>query len=154
MGTRKRVFATALILSGAMFCSSAAAQQSNPPVAQPRIDEAQLLLKARDEARPKAKAAQKRLREGGKPFDFLGFDNARSGRDQHLRIAKSAREKLAAYGEYAKVARRLERQIQDEVSQGLHPIDFSVIARFERLQAEVELAQAEGRLPVPPEKGK
>jgi hypothetical protein len=107
-----------------------------------------------EEERPKAKAAQKRLREGGKPYNFLGFDNARSARDQHLRTANSAREKLAIYEEHVKAAKRLERQIHDEVTGGLHPVEFSVIARFERLQAEVELAQAEGRLPVPPEKGK
>jgi hypothetical protein len=112
------------------------------------------LLKARDEARPKAKAAEKRLREGGKPYDFQGFEKARSARDEHLRVAKTAKEKLTAYGEYARAAKRLERQIEEEVSKGVHPADFGVIAHFERLQAEVELAQAEGRLPVSPEKGK
>jgi hypothetical protein len=154
MSARTKVSATVLIMTGAILCSPAVAQQSNPPAGQSPTNEAQQLLKARDEARPKAKAAEKRLRAGGKPYDFQGFEKAREARDRQLKTTKNPREKLVVYMEYAKAAKRLERQIHDEVTRGLHPADFSVIAHFERLQADVELAQAEGRLPVPQEKGK
>jgi hypothetical protein len=112
------------------------------------------LIKAWDEARPKAKAAERRLREGGKPYDFQGFEKARAARDHQLRTAKSAEGRVAAYAEYVKAAKRLEKHVEEEVNRGAEPIDFLPVARFERLQAEVDLAQVEGRLPSSPQKGK
>jgi len=108
------------------------------------FNEIQQLLKARDDAQVKAKAAEKELREAGVLIDSLGFDSARVTRDQQA----STGSKLAAYDLYAKTAKRLERKVQTEVEVGKRQVRFSDIARFERLQAEVELAQVEGRLPV------
>jgi beta-lactamase regulating signal transducer with metallopeptidase domain/HEAT repeat protein len=107
---------------------------------------AQQLVKARDEARLKAAAAEKKLTESGAPAGSLGFDRARGERDTLLAAARDSREKLAAYYRYANEAKRLERSIEDEVLRGVRPVDVREIARFERLQAEVEMALAQGRL--------
>ena len=108
------------------------------------FNEIQQLLKARDDAQVKAKAAEKELREAGVIIDSLGFDSARATRDQRASTAS----KLAAYDRYAETAKRLERKVQTEVEMGQRQVRFSDIARFERLQAEVELAQVKGRLTV------
>jgi hypothetical protein len=110
-------------------------------------DDAQQLLKARDEAQLRAKAAEKKLVEAGMPVDSLGFDQARLERARQLAAAKSLDEQLAVYARYVTAARELERKVELEVTAGARPIDFREMARFERLQAEVELAQAAGRLP-------
>jgi RNA polymerase sigma factor (sigma-70 family) len=115
-----------------------------PVQAADEFDEIQQLLKARDDAKVKAKAIEKRMREAGVQIDSMGFDSARVTRDQQA----SAGSKLAAYDLYAKTAKRLERKVQTEEELGKRMIGFSEIARFERLQAEVELAQVEGRLPI------
>jgi len=114
----------------------------------PAVDEAQQLLKARDEARVKAIAMEARIRETGTRFDSLGFDGARSARDRELATARSFVEKLAAYDRYAEAAKRMERKIRDEVERGVRPVGVEEIARFERLQAEFELAEVRGRLPA------
>ena len=120
--------------------------EADSSAAQRAAEEAQQLLKARDEARLKAAAAEKRLTESGAPVGSLGFDRARVERDRFLAAAKDSREKLAPYYRYANEAKRLERTLEDEVVRGVRPVDVREIARFERLQAEVELAQAQGRL--------
>ena len=146
MNTQLKLLTFTIVLSAGVLCSPPvqAADETAPSAAQRAHDEAQQLLKARDDARVKAKAAEKKLREAGVHIDSLGFDSARAARDQQA----STGSKLAAYARYAKTAKRLERKAQTEVEQGKRAMAFSEIARFERLQAEVELAQVEGRLPV------
>ena len=136
----------AIALCCAVLCSApaTAVDQPAPSEAQRAHDEAQQLLKDRDEARPKAKAAEQKLREGGLSADSLGFENARAIRDQQ----SASGSKATAYDRYAKTAKRLEKKIQDEVERGVRPIVCLDIARYERLQAEVDLARIAGRLPA------
>lgn len=150
MSTRIKVLATAMFVSGGVLCSSPAQETvaAASSAAQRAHDEAQRLVRARDEARQKATVAEKRLREAGVRLDPLGFETAHAGRDRQIAAANQSGDRLAEYDRYAKAARRLERKIQTEIEAGVRPIDVGDIARFERLQAEVELAQAEGRLPV------
>jgi len=136
--------AVALCFTAAWLVQPIAAQQPAPSPAQQAHDEAQRLLKDRNEARPKAKAAEKKLREGGLSPVLLGFEPARAIRDR--RAASGSR--LAAHDQYAKTAKQLEKKIRDEVERGVRPVICQDIARFERLQAEVDLARVAGRLPA------
>jgi hypothetical protein len=56
--------------------------------------------------------------------------------------------KAEAYDRYAKTARQIEKRIRDEVERGVLPPLAADIGRFERLQAEVDLARIAGRLPA------
>lgn len=91
-----------------------------------------------------AKAAEKKLREAGLEPESLGFEAARALRDRH----GLAGSQLAAYDRYVKTANELEKKIQDEVQRGVRPVICQDIARFERLQAKVDLARISGRLPA------
>lgn len=119
-----------------------------PAVSEAKInrDQAQQLLKERDEARPKAEAAEKKMRDAGAGprVDALGFASAKSLRDQQAASESKAR----AYDRYARTAKQIEKRIQDEVYRGLQPPLAADIARFERLQAEVDLARIAGLLPA------
>ena len=44
--------------------------------------------------------------------------------------------------------KQIEKKIKDEVDRGVQPLIAADIARFERLQAEVDLARLAGRLPA------
>ena len=155
MSNRIKILMTAMILSSGVLCSLPAQESAGATssAAQRAHDEAQQLLRARDEARQKARVAQKKLLEAGVRLDPLGFDSARATRDQQVTATNQSGDKLASYDRYAKSAKRLERKIQTEIEAGIRPIEAGDIARFERLQAEVELAQAEGRLPIPKHEG-
>src|SRR6266545_2889642 len=148
MSKQMKALAITMALSSGILYSMPlrGAEIPGPPALHHPEDETQQLLRDRDDAAPKARAAQTKLREAGVLIDSMGFDSARSTRDQKLSAATSAQEKLAAYDRYAKIAKRLEGKVQSEVKQGLRGVDFSDIARFERLQAEGELAEAKGRL--------
>ncbi len=121
------------------------ADVSAPSATQVR-DEAQQLLKERDEARLKADAAVEQLRRAGRvrSAEELGFAGAKRVRDQEARSGS----KTEAYERYAKTAKQLEKKTQKEVMVGTKPVLMNDIARFERLQAEVDLARITGRLPA------
>ena len=137
------VFAVAAILCCGNRMHAADEPARSP--AQVAHDESQQLLKERNEARPKAKAAEQKLREGGgvQP-ESLGFESAKALRDKQA--ASGAR--ATAYDRYAKTAKQIEKKIKDEVERGVLPVIAADIARFERLQAEVDLARIAGRLPA------
>ncbi len=94
----------AIALCCGVLCSppATAAEQPAPSAAQRAHDEAQQLLKDRDEARPKAKAAEQKLREGGPSPASLGFESARALRDKQVTSGAS----MVAYDRYAKAARK------------------------------------------------
>ena len=121
-----------------------AAEQSAPSVGQRARDEVQQLLKDRDEIRPKAKDAAQRLQDNGLSPASLGFERARATRDQEA----ASGSKLAAYERYLKTANKLERKIRDEVGRGVRGVGCDDIARFERLQAEIDLTRIRGLLPA------
>jgi len=131
----------------AILCCNIQLQAADEPArsaTQVARDEAQRLLKERDEARPKAKAAEQKLREAGVQPESLGFENAKALRDKQA----AAGAKATAYDRYAKTAKQIEKKIKDEVDRGVRPLLATDIARFERLQAEVDLARIAGRLPA------
>jgi len=135
----------AVTLAVALCCGiQVQAAEQSASAAQHARDEAQPLLKDRDEARAKAKAAEQKLRDNGLSPASLGFESARATRDQQA----ASGSKLAAYDRYAKTAKQLEKKIQDEVYRGVRGVGCEDIARFERLQAEIDLARITGRLPA------
>jgi hypothetical protein len=121
-----------------------AAEQSAPSAAQRAHNDAQRLLREWDAARPKAQAAERLMRESGLNPASLGFDSARELRDRQALSGS----KLEAYDRYFKTAKKLEKSIREEVYIGTKAVLCQDIARFERLQAEVDLARIEGRLPA------
>ena len=137
-----------VVTLAAMLCGGVQMQAADEPArssGQIVRDEAQQLLKERDEARAKAQAAEKKLREAGAaPSESLGFASAKSLRDQQAAAGATA----SAYDRYAKTAKQIEKRIKDEIDRGLQPLLVADIARFERLQAEVDLARIDGRLPA------
>lgn len=136
--------AVALCLALASLTHATAAVQSAPSPSRQAYLEAQQLLKERNEAKPIAKAAETKLREAGLDPGSLGFGSARAIRD---RQAESG-SRLAAYAGYVKTTKELEKKIRNEVTRGVQPVISQDIARFERLQAEVDLARIAGRLPA------
>src|SRR5688572_28250218 len=129
---------------GAALCCGINMQAADAPArsaAQVAHDDARQLLKERDEARPKAKAAEQKLREAGVQPESLGFESARALRDKQA----AAGAKATAYDRYVKTAKQIEKKIKDEVDRGVRPLLATDIARFERLQAEVDLARIAGR---------
>lgn len=133
----------AAVLCGALGMDAAVVEptQSNPKIAR---EEAQQLLQDRNEARSKAEVAEAKLRESGRRPEALGFEKAKTLRDEQA----AAGDKAAAYTRYARTAREMETQIRHQVEVGQQPVLAGDIARFERLQAEVELARLIGRLPA------
>ena len=117
-----------------------------PAVSDAKVnrDQAQQLLKERNEARPKAEAATKKLRDAGIRPESLGFEAAKTLRDQQA----AAGSKGQALDGYVKTTKQMEKKIQDEVYRGVKPPLAEDIAHFERLQAEVDLARYSGRLPA------
>jgi hypothetical protein len=107
-------------------------------------EEAQQLLKERNDARPKAEAAEQKLRDAGRRPEALGFEKAKALRDEQA----AAGDKATAYARYAQTAKEMETQIKRQVEVGQQPLIAADIARFERLQAEVDLARLMGRLPA------
>jgi len=83
------------------------------------------------------------MRNNGLNPASLGFESARALRDRQALSGS----KLAAYDRYLKTAKKLEKSIRDEVFRGVKAEPCQDIARFECLQAEVDLARVEGRLP-------
>src|SRR5678809_1103695 len=79
-------------------CALRAADQSLTSSAKLARDDAQQLLRDRDEARPKAKAAELKMRDAGLRPESLGFETAREARNQEA----ASGSKLAAYDRYAK----------------------------------------------------
>ena len=136
-----------VVTLAAILCCGVHMQAADAPArsaAQVAHDEAQELLKERDAARPKAKAAEQKLREAGARPESLGFENAKALRDKQA----ASGAKATAYDRYAKTAKQIEKKIKDEVERGVQPVIATDIARFERLQAEVDLARLAGRLPA------
>jgi hypothetical protein len=131
----------------ATLCSialSQAADESTRSTAQAARAEAQQLLKDRDTAGAKVTAAEQILRAAGIAPESLGFATAKTERDQRA----AAGSKATAYDRYAKTAKQIEKRIQEEISRGERHAAAADIARFERLQAEVDLARIAGRLPA------
>src|SRR5258705_3169815 len=95
-----------LLTLGAALCGAAQIQAADEPArspAQVAHDEAQQLLKDRDEARPKAQAAEQKLREAGVRPESLGFESAKALRERQA----GSGAKLAAYDRYAKTAKQI-----------------------------------------------
>ena len=66
-------------------------------------EEAQRLLNERNEARPKAEAAEQKLRDSGRGPEALGFDKAKALRDAQAVAGDTA----TAYDRYAKTAKEI-----------------------------------------------
>jgi len=132
----------------AIFCwgirMQAAVVEPAPSDSKIAREEAQQLLKDRNEARPKAEAAEQKLRDSGRRPEALGFEKAKALRDEQA----AAGGKATAYARYARTAKEMETQIKRQVDVGQQPFIAADIARFERLQAEVDLARIMGRLPA------
>ena len=109
-------------------------------------EEMQTLLKARDDAWAKVEAGENKSQENGKGsrLNTLGFEVARKSRE----LQAESGSKGEAYKRYVETARAMEEKIQKQVDIGARPPLDADIARFERLQAEVDLARVEGRLPT------
>jgi hypothetical protein len=134
-----------LLCSGVFWPPTArAAEQPGPSTAQRAREEAQQLLKERDEAQVKAKIAEQKMRDAGLRPESLGYESARATRNQ----SAAAGSKLAAYDRYARTTKEMEKRIKDEVFRGTRGVSCQDIARFESLQAEVDLARVAGRLPA------
>jgi hypothetical protein len=146
MKTQIKSVAVAMIFCGSVLCSlsAQAAEQPAPPDSKRAHDEAQQLVKDRDEARPRAKIAEQKMREAGARPESLGYESAKATRDREA----SSGSKATAYSRYAKTTKEIEKKIRDEVYRGVQPLLSEDIARFERLQAEVDLARLMGRLPA------
>jgi hypothetical protein len=129
---------------GVLFMPARVVGQTASATPETRRLEAQQLLKDRDAAKPKAIAAEKKLREAGFKVETLGFVVARANRDREF----ASNSDVGEYSFYAKAARKLEEEIKDDVERGVKPALSLDIARFERLLAEVDLARMEGRLPA------
>jgi uncharacterized lipoprotein NlpE involved in copper resistance len=137
------IAALAALLCG---CNQNQAEKHSPqPAGQLARDEAQQLLKERNEALPKAQAAEKKMREVGKSSRSLGFEQAKTLRDKEAAFG----DKATAFSRYATTARDLEKKIKTEVMPGKLGVGAADIAVYERLQAEVDLARLQGRLPAP-----
>lgn len=143
MKTQIRRMMLAAMLCGTLGMHAAVVEptQSDSKIAR---EEAQQLLTDRNDARPKAEAAEQKLRDSGRRPEALGFEKAKTLRDEQA----AAGDKATAYARYAKTAKEMETQIKRQVEVGLEPIIAADIARFERLQAEVDLARVLGRLPA------
>jgi hypothetical protein len=146
MKVRIATVALATVFCGSLLCvpSIRAAEQPVPSDSKRAHDEAQQLVKDRDAARVKAKAAEQKMRDAGQRVESLGFVSAKATRDRQA----ASGSKATAFDRYAKATREMEKKIQDEVSRGVQPLLCEDIARFERLQGEVELARLLGRLPA------
>jgi hypothetical protein len=131
----------AALLCGTLVTHAAVVEPTDSKIAR---EEAQQLLKNRNDARPKAEAAEQKLRDAGRHPDTLGFEKAKALRDEQA----AAGDKATAYARYARTAQEMETQINQQVAVGRQPVLAGDIARFERLQAEVELARLLGRLPA------
>lgn len=112
-----------------------------PPRADSKCgrEEAQQLLKDWNDARPKAEAAAQKIRDAGRRPEALGLEKAKVLRDEQAVIA---------YDRYAKTAKEVETFINRQIGVGQQPPIMADIARFERLQAEVDLARIKGWLPA------
>jgi hypothetical protein len=143
MKTQIRRITLAAMLCGTLGTYAAVVE---PPQSDAKIarEEAQQLLKERNEARPKAEAAAAKLRDAGRRPEALGFEKAKTLRDEQA----AAGNKATAYARYAQTTKEMEARIKRQVVLGQQPIIAEDIARFERLQAEVELARLLGRLPA------
>ena len=143
MKTQIRTMTLAAMLCGTLGMHAAVVEptQSDSKISR---EEAQQLLKDRNDARPKAEAAEQNLRNAGRRPEALGFEKAKTLRDEQA----AAGDKATAYARYAKTAKEMETQIKRQVEVGLEPVIAADIARFERLQAEVDLARLMGRLPA------
>lgn len=135
------VVTLAAILCGGIQMQAAEPARSTSELAHA---EGQQLLKDRNEAIPKAQAAKQKLREAGGSPESLGFESAKALRDKQA----ASGAKATAYDRYAKTAKKIERRIKEAVERGEQPVFATDIARFERLQAEVDLARLAGRLPA------
>jgi len=149
---KKQVKALALmiVVGGCLACPLPAqsAEQSGLDSGKRAREESLQLLKDRDEARPKAKVAEQKMLDAGARPESLGFESARTARDKQA----ASGAKGAAYERYVKTAKQLEKKIKDEVERGVKAVVCLDIARFECLQAEVDLARIAGRLPAAEEK--
>jgi len=143
MKTQIRKMTVAAILCGTLGMHAAVVEPTQPDSKITR-EEAQQLLKDRNEARPKAEAAEQKLRDSGRRPEALGFEKAKALRDEQA----TAGDKATAYARYARTAKEMETQIKRQVEVGQEPVIAADIARFERLQAEVDLARLMGRLPA------
>ncbi len=143
-GKMKNQIGLIALVAALSWCGCKPATKSAGTDAQ--ADPAQHLLKQRDEARPKAEAAEKRMREAGAgaQVEALGFASAKSLRDQQA----ASGSKAEAYERYANTAKQIEQKIQVDVQLGAQSQSAADIARFERLQAEVDLARITGQLPA------
>ena len=147
MNNRFNRIAGALMVGGAMMFLATPLRAADNPTSSttpPVSAEVKQLLKDRDEAMMKARVAEQKMKEAGVKIDSLGFDTARATRDKQ---AATPGAKQAAYAQYVKTAKELEKKVQGEVQQGKRAAGFNDIARYERLQAEVDLAEVDGRLP-------
>jgi len=142
------IVATFLFLHGLLMPPAFAADPDSIRTKPTAAEQAQQLLKDLDEAQPKAKRAEKIMRDSGWDPATLGFREARVTRDKEA----ASGSKSAAYNRYAKKARQLERQAQSDAEAGRIGTPCLDIARLERFQAEVDLARVTGLLPVLPEK--
>jgi hypothetical protein len=131
----------ALLLCAAVQVRSADAPDRSE--GQTAGEDALQLIKDRDEALPKAKAAEQELRNAG-ASPIIEFESAKALRDKEA----ASGSKFLAYDRYAKSAKRIEKKIQEDVYHGDKSSIATNIARFEHLQAEVDLARVAGRLPA------
>ena len=138
-----RKMTLAAMLCGALGLQAAVVEPARSD-SKTAPEEAQQLLKERNDARPKAEAAEQKLRDSGRRPAALGFEKAKALRDEQA----AAGDKATAYASYAKTAKEMETQIKRQVDLGQQPLIAADIARFERLQAEVDLARLMGRLPA------
>ena len=133
----------AAMLCGSLGIHAAVVEptQSHSKIAR---EEAQQLLKERNDARLKAEAAEQKFRDSGRRPEALGFEKAKVLRDEQA----AAGDKATAYARYVRTTKEMETQTKSQVEVGQQPVIASDIARFERLQAEVDLARLMGRLPA------
>jgi hypothetical protein len=126
------------------ICSALFAQVADPEPdrsdSKMTREKAQQLLKDLNDARPKAEAAEQQSRNAGvRPPTESGFAKAKALRDEQA---------VTAYERYIKTTREMEIQIKEQAQAGRQPFAAKDIARFERLQAEVDLARIQGWLPA------
>jgi hypothetical protein len=112
------------------------------------LREARQLLDDRDTARFKAGAAEALLGEAA----AVGFPGIRAMRHLQMIRAEGRAQRLAIQQEHVRAVNERTKALQAEVEIGARPKLVLELARFEQLQAEVDLAREEGRLPVYPEK--
>ena len=138
MKTQIRRMTLAAMLCGAFGMRAAVVEpvRSDSTIAR---EEAQQLLKDRNDARPKAQAAEQKYRDVGVRPEALGFEKAKAIRDEQA---------VTVYDRYVKTTKEMETLIKSQVVDGKQPPMAADIARFERLQAEVDLARIQGWLPA------